>query len=43
MLGLQLDYKEIPTQEFSCDTCEIMKNIFFTEYSDGCIYSWPTN
>ena len=28
-LGLQLDYKEIPTQEFSCDTCEIMKNIFF--------------
>ena len=28
-LGLQLDYKETPTQEFSCDTCEIMKNIFF--------------
>ena len=28
-LRLQLDYKEIPTQEFSCDTCEIMKNIFF--------------
>ena len=28
-LGLQLDYKETPTQEFSCDTCEIMKNILF--------------
>ena len=28
-LGLQLDYKETPTQEFSCETCEIMENIFF--------------
>ena len=28
-LGLQLDYKKTPTQEFSCDTCEIMKNILF--------------
>ena len=28
-LGLQLDYKETPTQEFSSDTYEIMKNILF--------------
>ena len=28
-LGLQLDYKETPTQEFSCDICKIIKNTFF--------------
>ena len=30
-LGLQLDYKETPTQEFSCETCKIMENIFFQQ------------
>ena len=30
--GLQLEYKETPTQEFSNDICEIIKNTFFTEY-----------
>ena len=30
-LGLQLDYKETATQEFSCDPYEIMKNIFFLQ------------
>ena len=28
-LGLQLDYKETPIQDFSSYTCEIMKNISF--------------
>ena len=31
-LGLQTDYKETPTQEFSCDICEIIKNTLFTEH-----------
>ena len=28
-IDLQLDYKETPTQEFSCDICKIIKNTFF--------------
>ena len=40
--GLQLDYKETPIKEFSCDTCG--KTSLFTEHPykntyDGCIYS----
>ena len=28
-LGLQLDYKETPTQEFSCDICKTIKDTIF--------------
>ena len=28
-LGLQLDYKETPAQEFSCDICKTIKGTFF--------------
>ena len=31
-LGLQLYYKETPTQVFSCEICEIFKNTYFEEY-----------
>ena len=30
--GLQLYQKETPTQEFSCELCEIFKSTFFTEH-----------
>ena len=30
--GLQLYYKEIPTQVLSCEYCEIFKNTYFEEH-----------
>ena len=30
--GLELHYKEIPTQELSCGYCEIFKNTYFEEH-----------
>ena len=31
-LGLQLYYKETPTQVFSCEYCEISWNTYFEEH-----------
>ena len=30
--GLQLYYKEIPTQVLSCEYCEIFRNTYFEEH-----------
>ena len=43
--GLQLYSKETPTQVFSCEICEIFKNIYLAEHlwTTGSITSIPAD